>query len=146
MTADLSVLAALADPTRWRLLDTIAAHGGTTATVLAADLPVTRQAVVKHLGVLERVGLVSGRRAGREMRYSVRVERLDETARWMSETARRWDHRLAAIKRLAEAHSPADDSPAEVGRSEDSKQRQPLLRPDLADRPVDGDPGGPERA
>ena len=108
-TADLSVLAALADPTRWRLLDTIAAHGGTTATVLAADLPVTRQAVVKHLGVLERVGLVSGRRAGREMRYSVRVERLDETARWMSETARRWDHRLAAIKRLAEA--PTDDSP-----------------------------------
>jgi DNA-binding transcriptional ArsR family regulator len=109
-TTDLSVLAALADPTRWQLLDTIAAHGGTTATVLAADLPVTRQAVVKHLGVLERVGLVSGRRAGREMRYSVRVERLDEAARWISEAARRWDDRLAALKRMAEADPPAGDA------------------------------------
>jgi DNA-binding transcriptional ArsR family regulator len=102
MTVDLEVLAALADPTRWRLMDTIAAHGRSTATMLAADLPVTRQAVVKHLGVLERAGLVSGRRTGREMRYSVRAERLDETARWMADTARRWDDRLAAIKRLAE--------------------------------------------
>jgi len=103
VTTDLEVLAALADPTRFRLLDEIAALGGTTATVLAADLPVTRQAVVKHLGVLERAGLVSGRRAGREMRYSVRVERLDATARWMAETARRWDDRLAIIKRIAES-------------------------------------------
>jgi DNA-binding transcriptional ArsR family regulator len=103
VTPDLDVLAALADPTRFHLLDTIAARGGTTATVLAADLPVTRQAVVKHLGVLERAGLVAGRRAGREMRYSVRVERMDATARWMAATARRWDDRLDAIKRIAES-------------------------------------------
>jgi DNA-binding transcriptional ArsR family regulator len=103
VTPDLDVLAALADPTRFRLLDEIATRGGTTATVLATGLPVTRQAVVKHLGVLERAGLVAGRRAGREMRYSVRVEPLDATARWMAETARRWDDRLDAIKRIAES-------------------------------------------
>jgi DNA-binding transcriptional ArsR family regulator len=103
VTTEFEVLAALADPTRWRLLDTIAVRGRATATVLSAELPITRQAVVKHLGVLERAGLVSGRRAGREMRYSVRVEQLDATARWMAEAARRWDDRLDTIKRLAEA-------------------------------------------
>ena len=102
MIAELEVLAALADPTRWRLLDDLAAHHGATATTLAADLPVTRQAVVKHLAVLERAGLVSARRAGREMRYTVHAERLDETARWMAAAARRWDDRLAAIKAIAE--------------------------------------------
>jgi DNA-binding transcriptional ArsR family regulator len=102
MSDELEVLSALADPTRWRLMDEIALLGGTTATVLATGLPVSRQAVVKHLGILERAGLVTGRRAGREMRYSVRLERLDATARWMAEAARRWDVRLAAIKALAE--------------------------------------------
>jgi DNA-binding transcriptional ArsR family regulator len=103
MIAELEVLSALADPTRWRMLNEIAERGGTTATVLATGLPVSRQAVVKHLGVLERAGLVTGRRAGREMRYSVRAEQLDATARWMAEAANRWDVRLAAIKALAES-------------------------------------------
>ncbi|MGX6608377.1 ArsR/SmtB family transcription factor [Micromonosporaceae bacterium Da 78-11] len=103
MTAELEVLAALADPTRWQLMDRIAAHGATTATVLATGLPVTRQAVVKHLGVLERAGLVTGRRAGREMRWTVRTESLDATARWMADAARRWEDRLTAIKNLAES-------------------------------------------
>ncbi|MCY1142100.1 metalloregulator ArsR/SmtB family transcription factor [Actinoplanes sp. Pm04-4] len=102
MTAELQVLAALADPTRWQLLDRLAGQEA-TATVLAADLPVTRQAVVKHLGVLERAGLVRAHRQGREMRYVVRAERLDETARWMAAAARRWDDRLATIRKLAES-------------------------------------------
>jgi DNA-binding transcriptional ArsR family regulator len=105
MTTELEVLSALADPTRWELMDRIAAGDGTTATTLAEGLPVSRQAIVKHLGVLERAGLVTGRRAGREMRYSVRVEQLDATARWMAAAARRWDTRLAAIKVLAESGS-----------------------------------------
>jgi DNA-binding transcriptional ArsR family regulator len=109
--ASIEVLAALADATRWRLLDTIAAAGRATATVLAADLPVTRQAVVKHLGILERAGLVTGRRAGREMRYSVHPERIEATARWMADAARQWDERLAAIKRLAES-LPDESTPA----------------------------------
>ena len=103
MTAELAVLAALADPTRWQLLDQLAARREATATVLATGLPVTRQAVVKHLAVLERAGLVAAHRTGREMRYTVRAERLDETARWMAAAARRWDDRLALIKQIAES-------------------------------------------
>ncbi|MEJ2853123.1 MULTISPECIES: ArsR/SmtB family transcription factor [unclassified Saccharothrix] len=97
------VLAALADPTRRRLLDLLAAHGAVTATTLAGWLPVTRQAIVKHLAVLEAVGLVGGSKVGREMRYSLRPEGLDATQRWMNALAADWDRRLAAIKRFAEA-------------------------------------------
>ena len=97
------VLAALADPTRRILLDVLAAHGETTATVLAADLPVSRQAIVKHLALLARAGLVTGHRAGREMRYTVEPAPLGATAAWMNQLAARWDTRLAAIKRIAEA-------------------------------------------
>jgi DNA-binding transcriptional ArsR family regulator len=96
------VLTALADPTRRRLLDVLAAHGEATATTLADELPVSRQAVVKHLAVLDRARLVSGRRAGREMRYAVRPQPLTEAAVWMSGLAAEWDARLAAIKRIAE--------------------------------------------
>lgn len=66
------VFAALADPTRRRLLELLSGRGDATATELAADLPVTRQAVVKHLAVLDQAGLVTGRRDGRERRYQVR--------------------------------------------------------------------------
>ncbi len=93
---------ALADPTRRLLLDALAARGEASATILAAGLPVSRQAVVKHLAVLDRAGLVRGARRGREVRYSVRPERLDSTARWLAGLAAEWDARLAAIKRLAE--------------------------------------------
>jgi DNA-binding transcriptional ArsR family regulator len=97
------VFAALADPTRWRVLSLLAEHGEGTATSLAGELPVSRVAVVKHLGVLDRAGLVKSRRHGREVRYTVRPEQLDATARWMAGLASKWDARLAAIKRMAEA-------------------------------------------
>ena len=84
------VLAALADPTRRRLLDVLAARGEATATSLAVDLPVSRQAIVKHLAVLDRAGLVEGHRQGREVRYAVQPERLDATARWMAGLAAEW--------------------------------------------------------
>ena len=96
------VLAALADPTRRRILDLLATRGEATATILAAELPVTRQGVVKHLGALDRAGLVSGHRRGREVRYQVRPERLTATARWLEQVAAQWDARLALIKRIAE--------------------------------------------
>jgi DNA-binding transcriptional ArsR family regulator len=102
------VFVALAEPTRRQLLDVLAARGEATATVLAAKLPVSRQAVVKHLAVLDRAGLVRGVRRGREVRYAVRPDRLDATARWLAGLAAEWDARLAAIKRLAEA----DESPS----------------------------------
>ena len=95
--------AAVADPTRRRLLDVLLAQREATATTLARELPVTRQAVAKHLAVLDRAGLVEGGRQGREVRYVVRPERLDAAARSMARVAAQWDERLAAIKRIAEA-------------------------------------------
>ncbi|MEZ0111662.1 DNA-binding transcriptional ArsR family regulator [Catenulispora sp. EB89] len=102
------VLTALADPTRRRLLDLLAARGAASATELAGDLPVTRQAVVKHLAVLDAAGLVAGRRMGREVRYEVRSAALDATARWMATLAADWDRRLARIKAVAEAAEAAE--------------------------------------
>jgi DNA-binding transcriptional ArsR family regulator len=96
------LFAALADPTRWRVLTLLAERGEGTATTLAGELPVSRVAVVKHLAVLDRAGLVEGRRRGREVRYTVLPGRLDETARQLAALAAGWDERLAAIKRLAE--------------------------------------------
>jgi DNA-binding transcriptional ArsR family regulator len=101
-----AVLGALADPTRRTLLDALSARGQASASALARDLPVSRQAIVKHLGVLEEAGLVSSARAGREVRYSLRSQSLEATARWMAGLAADWDRRLAAIKRTAEAPSP----------------------------------------
>ena len=97
-----AVFAALADPTRWRLLGTLAEHGEGTATTIAAELPVSRPAVIKHLTVLDRAGLVSRRRAGREVRYRVEPARLEATARRIADLASAWDTRLAALKALAE--------------------------------------------
>jgi DNA-binding transcriptional ArsR family regulator len=96
-------MVAMADPTRWRLLNLVAAHGEETATTLAAQLPVSRPAVAKHLSVLSRAGLVSGRRSGREVRYHVRPQRLEQAAQWVTQLASEWDARLAAIKRIAES-------------------------------------------
>ena len=98
-----AVLSALAEPTRLRMLETLARDGDGTATTLAEELPISRPAVIKHLGVLDRAGLVHGERRGREVRYVVRTEPLDETARWIAGLADEWDGRLAALKRLAES-------------------------------------------
>jgi DNA-binding transcriptional ArsR family regulator len=95
--------AAIADPTRQQLLDRILAAGDATASGLARDLPITRQGVAKHLAVLERAGLVVATRSGRELRFSVRRDRLDQATRRMAQVVARWDQRLATIKSLAEA-------------------------------------------
>lgn len=96
------VLTALADPTRRDLLEKLSIRGEATATALADDLPISRQAVAQHLAVLDEVGLVVGRRQGREHRFVVRTEPLDETARWMGQLAQQWDKRLRTIRRIAE--------------------------------------------
>ncbi|WP_433323576.1 ArsR/SmtB family transcription factor [Spirillospora sp. CA-294931] len=97
------VLAALADPMRRRILEALAARGEASASTLAAGLPISRQAVVKHLAVLDAAHLVESNRRGREIRFAVRPERLDATARWMSGIAADWEARLTAIKRIAES-------------------------------------------
>ena len=71
--------------------------------MLAGELPVTRQAVAKHLAVLDRAGLVDARRQGREVRYAIRPQRLDAATRAMAQVAADWDARLSAIKRIAES-------------------------------------------
>jgi DNA-binding transcriptional ArsR family regulator len=103
---DDALWAAVADPTRRRVLDALLERGEATTTALALGLPVTRQAVAKHLAVLNRVGLVAGRRRGREVRYTVRPERLDHAAEAMARVAAQWDRRLARIKHLAESVQP----------------------------------------
>lgn len=96
------VLSALADTTRRQILDRLVRIGEATATMLASEMPVTRQAVVQHLAVLEAASLVKGQRVGRERRFVVSPQRLTETARWMDRLAAQWDSRLSAIKRIAE--------------------------------------------
>ena len=94
--------AALGDPMRIRLLDLLLERGEATASTLGGALPITRQGVSKHLAVLERDGLVTAHRSGREVRYAVREERLDQARAALARTAARWDTRLTAIKKLAE--------------------------------------------
>jgi DNA-binding transcriptional ArsR family regulator len=101
------LLEAVADTSRRRVLDLILAQGEVTATQLAAELPFTRQAVAKHLAVLARAGLVESRRHGREVRYSGRPQQIDVAARAMAKVAARWDARLEAIKKTAEAAARA---------------------------------------
>lgn len=102
------VLLALADPSRRAVLERLAQAGEGTATTLAADLPITRQAVVKHLAHLDRVQLVSAEKRGREMRYRVHPERLIATARGLEAVARQWDRTLLALKQFAEAAEAAE--------------------------------------
>jgi ArsR family transcriptional regulator, cadmium/lead-responsive transcriptional repressor len=95
--------AAIADPSRRRVLDLLVHRGEASASWLAGQVPFTRQAVSKHLVVLEEAGLVGHRKQGREVLYQVHADRLDQASRAMAEVANRWDRRLEAIKRLAEA-------------------------------------------
>ena len=96
------VLGALGDPTRRTVVELLATGGGRTATSLAGELPVTRQAVVQHLAVLREAGLVESRRVGRDVRFELRPEALTETAAWIADVAARWDRRLAVIAEIAE--------------------------------------------
>ena len=106
-----ALIEAVADTSRRQVLDLLLAHGEVTPTALAAELPFTRQAVAKHLAVLDRAGLVESTRHGREVRYSVRPEHLDVAARAMARVAARWDARLGAIKRMSEARARARRAP-----------------------------------
>jgi ArsR family transcriptional regulator, cadmium/lead-responsive transcriptional repressor len=94
---------AIGDPTRRRLLDLMLADGESTATTLSAALPVTRQAVTKHLVVLDRVGLVRSTPAGRERRYQVDEAQLARAVAQLNSVGALWDARLRRIKSLAEA-------------------------------------------
>lgn len=93
---------AVGDPTRRRLLDLLLTEGAGTATSLSEQLPVTRQAVAKHLAVLDRVGLVHGTTSGRERRYRVDDAQLARAAAQLASVGSAWDGRLRRIARIAE--------------------------------------------
>jgi DNA-binding transcriptional ArsR family regulator len=94
-----AVFSALADPTRRRLIQSLSRGNEVTATGLAAELPISRQAVAKHLAALRDARLVSSARVGRETRYELRPEPLDEAAAWIESVGAQWDERLGALRR-----------------------------------------------
>jgi ArsR family transcriptional regulator, cadmium/lead-responsive transcriptional repressor len=94
---------AIGDPTRRHMLDLLLTEGPGTATTLSTHLPVTRQAVTKHLAVLDRVGLVHSTPAGREKRYEVDEAQLARAVAQLNSVGAMWDNRLRRIKSLAEA-------------------------------------------
>lgn len=93
---------AVGEPTRRRMLDLLLADGPGTATSLSERLPVTRQAVAKHLVVLDRAGLVHGQLVGRERRYWVDDDQLARAAAQLASVGSEWDGRLRRIARIAE--------------------------------------------
>jgi DNA-binding transcriptional ArsR family regulator len=94
-----AVFGALSDPRRRALLAEIAEHPQATATELAADLPISRQAVLKHLNALSDAGLLDRKRSGREVRYRVTPEPLSDAVSWMAAVGAQWDDRLGALSR-----------------------------------------------
>ena len=94
---------AVGDPTRRRMLDQLLVDGGGTATSLSDHLPVTRQAVSKHLDVLDRARLVRATVIGREKRYQVDDAQLSRAVAQLSSVGATWDARLRRIKKIAEA-------------------------------------------
>ena len=96
-----ALFAALADPTRRQVVRSLAREQAVTASGLAGELPMSRQAVTKHLAALERAGLVTPRREGRETRYRLTPEPLDEAIAWMEDVGARWDRSLARLSERA---------------------------------------------
>ena len=96
-----AVFSALADPTRREVVRSLAAQPGLTASHLAGELPMTRQAVAKHLNALSGAGLVQARREGRETRYTLTPAPLAEAIEWMTSVGAQWDERLARLARSA---------------------------------------------
>ncbi len=105
---------AVGDPTRRRMLDLLLIDGTGTATSLSQQLPLTRQAVAKHLVLLDRAGLVHGVAAGRERRYRVDAAQLARAAKQLADVGAGWDGRLRRIARIAE----------EIERQQHDKQNQ----------------------
>jgi DNA-binding transcriptional ArsR family regulator len=120
---------AIAEPSRRRVLDLLVNKGEASAWGLAGHVPFSRQAVSKHLVVLEDAGLVSRRKQGREVLYQVDADRLGRATRAMADLAMQWDRRLASIKRLAEAaHAEAVNQATTAKEEEDRPDDQPSRR------------------
>ncbi|GAB3233504.1 metalloregulator ArsR/SmtB family transcription factor [Glycomyces halotolerans] len=116
---------AVGDPTRRRMLDLLLAEGTGTATGLSERLPVTRQAVAKHLAVLDRAGLVHAAVAGRERRYRVDTAQLARAAAQFAEVGAAWDARLRRIKCIAERIERSAGEGREAERRSETGENEP---------------------
>lgn len=94
-----AIFGALADPTRRSVLETLSSGGTVTASGLARNLPISRQAVAKHLASLRDARLVSSERVGRETVYALHPEPLEDAVAWIEKVGAEWDTRLAALRR-----------------------------------------------
>lgn len=101
-----AVFGALADPSRRYVVERLARLGSATATQLAGELPMTRQAVAKHLATLEQAGLVHGTREGRSTVYRPDPAPLRDATAWMDRVGAQWDRRLAALARHVAERDP----------------------------------------
>jgi len=113
---------AIGDPSRCQVLDLLVTNRDVSASWLAGQVPFSRQAVSKHLVVLQGVGLISRRKQGREVLFQVEADRLYQATRTMAERAAQWDRRLTTIKRLAEA------------THQEAKKEAPPTRPGAKER------------
>jgi DNA-binding transcriptional ArsR family regulator len=95
-----ALFGALADPTRRHLVERLLTEGPATATLLAETTPLTRQAILKHLQVLQAAGLLAHERAGREVRYRVTPQPLAAAVGWILDTAGQWDRRIDRLRGL----------------------------------------------
>ena len=86
-----TVFSALSDPSRRSLLEHLGQHGATSASALARNKNISRQAIAKHMSVLESAGLVERQRQGREIKFVAAPAQLAATGRWLQRTAHRWD-------------------------------------------------------
>lgn len=99
------VFAALGDPTRRWIVEQLSSGGPQTATQLAGDLPISRQAVTKHLSALAGAGLVDQVREGRAVRYRLRPQPLTAAAQWVADVGAQWDERLDRLQRRLDVQS-----------------------------------------
>jgi DNA-binding transcriptional ArsR family regulator len=114
---DDALWSAIGDPTRRQMIDLLLAAGSATSTSLSERLPVSRQAVAKHLAVLDRAGLVHGTAAGREHRFRVDDAQLARAAAQLASVGSAWDGRLRRIARIAERIERQKQSPTTPPRS-----------------------------
>lgn len=98
MTDPQPLLAALADPTRRAVFERLNSEGPASASRLATEMPVSRQAIAKHLSLLDQVGLVDRSEQGRQVVYSARVAPLEEVAAWLETVGSEWDERLGKLR------------------------------------------------
>lgn len=108
MSDDLGIVfAALSDPTRRLVVETLLRDGSTSVPALRAELPITRQAVAKHVATLDHAGLIErAPGAGREVRYRLREGALEPAAAWLRDAEAAWDARLARLRSAVERSRP----------------------------------------